>query len=127
MKRPKVHLTGGEGIGWAIDEDLKLTRRALEGFVDFVDIEHADTIHCLWWNALLYMPSGSLSGKRVICHVSGEPFRMMTLPEHNRVMPLVDLWITRTRQARDQFQELRIFQHSPDVTVFEFKQSRCHS
>ncbi len=37
MKKPKVYLTGGDGIGWAVDEDLKLIGRAIEGIVDLVD------------------------------------------------------------------------------------------
>ena len=39
MTTPKVCLTGGDGIGWALDEDVRLTRRALEGRVELTAVE----------------------------------------------------------------------------------------
>ena len=38
MGKPKVFLTGGDGWGWALDEDLNLTKKALEGIVEFADL-----------------------------------------------------------------------------------------
>ena len=52
MKRPKVFLTGGDDIGWALDEDLRLTRKALEGFVEFTDLETCEVVHSVWWEPL---------------------------------------------------------------------------
>jgi glycosyltransferase involved in cell wall biosynthesis len=99
MKKPKVFLTGGDGIGWAVDEDLKLTKQAVEKFVDLVDLPESEVVHAVWWWGLLPSTPESLIGKRVICHVPGEPFRYFALPEHRRALSLVGRWITRTRQA----------------------------
>ncbi len=41
MTKRKVFLTGGDDMGWAVDEDLKLAREALAPVVDLVDIEQA--------------------------------------------------------------------------------------
>lgn len=122
MSKPKVFLAGGDGIGWAVDEDLKLTREALAGVADFVEFQDADVVHMLWWEALLTMPEEQLEGKRIVCHVPGEPFRYMTLPSHSRAMELVGRWVTRTTQARGQLAEIRVesvlIPYLVDVNVF---------
>jgi glycosyltransferase involved in cell wall biosynthesis len=108
MNKPKVFLTGGDGIGWAIDEDLRLTRKALEGVVDFVDLPESEVVHCVWWEGLMMIPRELLIRKRVICHISGEPFRYLTLPKHRHAMDLVDRWVTRTSQAAGQLAAIGI-------------------
>lgn len=102
MNNPKVFLTGGDGIGWAVDEDLRLTRKALEGVVDFVDLPESEVVHSVWWEGLMMIPMESLAGKRIICHVPGEPFRYLTVPKHRHAMDLVGRWVTRTTQAARQ-------------------------
>ncbi len=74
MKKPRVFLTGGDDMGWAVDEDLKLTRQAIEPIVDLVDLDDAEIVHGLWWQSLMLWPTERLEGKRIICHVPGEPF-----------------------------------------------------
>jgi len=111
MKRPKVFLTGGEGIGWAVDEDLRLARNAMEGFVDFVSFPEAEIIHCAWWEGLMLLNPEDLQGRTIICQVPGEPFRYLGVPRHRHVVPLVDLWVTRTSQAHDQFNSMGIASH----------------
>jgi len=108
MIRPKVFLTGGDGIGWAVDEDLRLTKQAFEGFVDLADLAECEVVHGLWWWSLLPIPPENLIGKRVICHVPGEPFRYFAVPEHRRAPNLVGRWITRTRQAALELKGLGI-------------------
>jgi len=108
MNRPAVFLTGGDGIGWAVDEDLKLASQAMEPLVDLTDLRTADVVHAVWWWGLLGFSDEQLVGKRIICHVPGEPFRYLTLPEHRRAMHLVGHWVTRTTQAAGQLQALGI-------------------
>jgi len=111
MSRPKVFLTGGDGIGWAVDEDLKLTAKAVASIVDLVDLEQSEVVHSVWWEGLRMIPPESLSGKRIICNVPGEPFRYFAVPEHRAVMPLVGRWVTRTSQAREQMRSIGIESH----------------
>jgi glycosyltransferase involved in cell wall biosynthesis len=108
MSKPTVFLTGGDGIGWAVDEDLKLTRQAVEPLADLKDLHGADVVHAVWWWGLLAFSQQQLMDKRIICHVPGEPFRYITLPEHRRAMSMVGRWVTRTSQAAGQFRALGI-------------------
>ncbi len=111
MNKAKVFLTGGDDIGWAIDEDRRLTSMALEGLVNRVELERCDVVHCLWWERLFALPPDRLVGKRIICHVPGEPFRYLAVPNHCRAIPLVGCWITRTSQAESQLRSVGISSH----------------
>ncbi len=108
MNKPRVHLTGGDGIGWAVDEDLRLTRRAIKNFVDLVDLPSCEIVHSAWWYTLLELPFEQLLGKRIICHVPGEPFRYFSIPEHRRAMEIVGRWITPTSRAHHQMQSIGV-------------------
>jgi len=113
MTRPGVYLTGGDGIGWAVDEDLKLTREALEPIVDLVELPESEVVHSVWWEGLMMLPPEQLAGKRIICHVPGEPFRYLALPRHRHAVAMVGEWVTRSSQAREQFRSVGI----PSTTV----------
>ncbi|SLM46421.1 Glycosyltransferase [Nitrospira japonica] len=102
MNRPKVHMTGGDGTGWALDEDLRLTRQALSDIVEFSDLDHCEVIHSVWWESLLRVPEAIAVRAFVVCHMSGEPFRYLTLPQHRHVVGLVDCWIAQTAEAARQ-------------------------
>jgi len=106
MSKPKVFLTGGEETGWAVDEDLKLARTALTDLVELVDLSECEVVHACWWWGLMAHPPERLDGKRIVCHVPGEPFRYFAVPEHRRVIPVVGRWITRTSQAARQMKSL---------------------
>lgn len=98
----------GDNIGWALDDDLRLTRRALGSVVEFTDLKSCDVIHSVWWERLRQMPPDSLNGKRVVCHIPGQPFRYYALPGYSRVAQRVDLWVTQTRQAQQELASLGI-------------------
>ena len=102
MTSPKVCLTGGDGVGWALDEDVRLTRQAIERRVEFTAVEHCEVLHSVWWEPLLSMAPAACSAKRIVCHMSGEPFRYLCLPRHRHVVSAVDRWITQTTQATKQ-------------------------
>ncbi len=102
MNRPKVFLTGGDEIGWALDEDLKLIREAIQNMVELVDLPECEVVHTAWWQGLTMCSKESLVGKRIICHVPGEPFRYFTMPGHRVAISMVGRWVTRTGQAASQ-------------------------
>jgi len=108
MDRPKVYLTGGDTIRWALDNDLRLTKGALEGVVDFVGLEDCDVVHSVWWEGLVGIPTETLAGKRIISHMSGEPLRYLSLPQFRRVAALVGRWIAQTRQAERELANIGI-------------------
>ncbi len=112
MNKLKVYLTGGDGVGWAIDEDLKLARQCLEGIVDFTEQDECDVIHSAWWEGLNLLDRSIVDRKTVVCHVPAEPFRYVGVPAHRHVMELVDVWITRTRQAARQLTSIGVNNYS---------------
>ncbi len=122
MSGPKVFLTGGDGGGWALDDDLDLTRRALANHIEETDLDAADVIHCVCWEGLLKLPPEKLQGKRIICHVPGEPFRYFATPAHRLLMPLVGCWVNRSTLAIEEFArigvETRYVPYTTDVDVF---------
>lgn len=109
-------------MGWAVDEDLKLTRETIRDFVDLVDLAESEVVHAVWWWGLLPTAPEDLAGKRVICHVPGEPFRYFTVPEHRRALHLVGRWVTRTLQAARQMKgfgiDSDIIPYLIDATIF---------
>lgn len=122
MTRPKVFLTGGDEIGWAIDEDLRLTREAVANLADLVTPDACDVVHSVWWEGLMMIPPEELKAKRIVCHVPGEPFRYLSLPEHRPAVELVGRWVTRTAQAAAQLRSVGILSESipylVDATTF---------
>ena len=108
MNKPKVFLTGGDNVNWALDDDLRLTRRLLEGLVQFTSIKDCDVIHCVSWLELLRIPDNLLFGKHIICHIPGEPFRYLSQPGTSRALRLVGKWITRSTEATEELDSLGI-------------------
>lgn len=97
--KSKVHFTGGDGCGWALDEDLRLLRKAAESVVAFAPAEQAEVVHSVWWDPLSTMPLGSLKGRRVLCHLSGELARYEAMPRFTELRPRVGLWIARSQRG----------------------------
>ncbi len=102
MAKTRVFLTGGDQGGWALDDDLEQTRRALEGIVEFADLEQCEVVHTVWWEALRSLPQGALAGKRVVCHLSAELNRYLKLPHFASILPVVGKWVAQSTQAKSQ-------------------------
>lgn len=108
MTKPKVFLTGGDNIGWALDDDLSLTKQVLEGIVDFTRLEDSDVVHSVWWEGLLQISGKLLDGKRIVCHVPNRPFHYMSQPRHRLAMNIVGRWVVRAEEARREMQSVGI-------------------
>lgn len=106
MKMTKVFLCGGDRLGWALDDDLDQVSRALEGLVEFSALNQCDVVHTVWWNELLGLPQEKLKGKKVVCHLSGEPYRYLSLPAFIAARPAVGIWIAQSTQAKTQLASL---------------------
>jgi len=106
MGKTKVHLLGGEGVGWALDTDRAHLRHALEGVVEFTSLAQSEVVHAVWWEQLIAVAEPELAGKRVICQASGEPLRYLEIPAFRRVLPRVGCWIAQSAQAQEQFDAL---------------------
>lgn len=89
-------------MGWALSEDLDLTRQALGDQVTEVALDDADIVHSVWWEPLLDLPESQIGGRRIICHLSGELFRYMTIPRFHLALERVGLWIAQSHQVLTQ-------------------------
>lgn len=103
-----MFLTGGDGLGWAIDEDIRLSAMALESVVDLVDIDECEVVHMAWWEGLNLLPWDKVQDKWIVSHVPGEPFRYFTLMPHRHAVPLISTWISRNSQAKRQLESVGI-------------------
>ena len=104
---PRVFLCAGDESGWAIDEDRRITAEALAGTVELVERpEAAEIIHAVWWEPMMRLPRAALAGKTVICHMQGDPERMMSEPPFLAALSRVNLWIAQSRSALDKLRLL---------------------
>ncbi|MFZ4575186.1 MAG: glycosyltransferase family 4 protein [Phycisphaerales bacterium] len=103
MTRPLVYLCAGDEAGWAIDEDLRLTREAITPFVQFVDhASEASVVHAVWWEPLVRIPAEHLAGKHVVCHMAGDPVRCWGEPRFLKATRRVTAWIAQSRAAMEK-------------------------
>jgi glycosyltransferase involved in cell wall biosynthesis len=114
---PAVHLTGGEDLAWAIDEDLRLLRGALEGSVRFTPLARARIVHSVWWHQLVRIRPDHLAGRHVLCYADNAPLHYITQPGFVRARPVVDTWIGRSTEAIRQFAALGIRAEFAPYTV----------
>ena len=122
-KKIKVFLTGGDGLGWAIDEDIRLSALALESVVDLADLEECEVVHMAWWEGLNLLPWDKVRGKWIVSHVPGEPFRYFSLMPHRHAVPVISTWISRNSQAKSQLESVGIksqfVPYAIDTTLFK--------
>lgn len=104
--KPHVHFFGGQGIGWALDEDLTRARAALGGQIATTSFARARLIHSAWWPPLLEAGARALDGKSVVCFADNPPAFYLTRPGFEQAASRVDLWIARSGEAVAQFREL---------------------
>jgi glycosyltransferase involved in cell wall biosynthesis len=109
VHKPRVFLTGGDRIGWALDEDLRLTKQALQDIVEFTDLEEAEVVHSVWWEGLRLIPADQLSGKRIICHMQNDLFRHeFSDPRFRHVRSMAGLWIARGTQESQNLASVKM-------------------
>ena len=122
-ERWNICLTGWQKIGWALDEDLRQVRGALEGSADWVSLPRARVVISAWPAALLRIPPAALAGKSVVCMADNPPSFYLTTEGFAVASSRVDLWVARTHEALEQFQALDLpvvlVPYHVDETVFQ--------
>ncbi len=117
-----VWFSEGDSKGWAIDEDLRLLKGALEGGFHESTLGNADVVVAVWWWKLLRIPPGRLAGKFVIALADNPPFRYIRHPSFIQGVELVDMWVGRSSEAVRQFGELRLpvlfAPYAVDLSIF---------
>lgn len=121
MKR--AYLCAGDGAGWAVDEDRRLTAAALDGVVQLVGTaREADVIHACWWVPLMALGADEVRGKPVVCHMIGDPARCMGEPALLGAMERVTHWIAMSRgglaKMRVMVPRVELVPYAVDARVF---------
>jgi glycosyltransferase involved in cell wall biosynthesis len=102
----QLHLTGGDGFGWALDEDVRTFRQALPATVELTPLAKADVVYSAWWEGLAQLGTAALVGKRIVCGFDNPLFHWITVPRFRGVNDLVDVWVAHSRQGLEQARAL---------------------
>lgn len=95
-RRIRVYLTGGEGIGWALDESLDLTGQthlALSDLVEASTLRDCDIVYSEDPVILSDHDDADLTGKRIICQLDNDLSSILQKPTTIRARRLVGLWV----------------------------------
>ena len=99
----KVCLNGTENNGWAMDEEMAHIRDALDGKVEFTDLDDCEILHSVYWWKLVQLPASKLKGKKIICSISNKPLHEFTEPLFMNLKNLAGLIISKSSEAVDEF------------------------
>ena len=98
-----VHFAGGQEIKWALDEDLRWARKALDGDLRLTSAWQSRIVHAAWWPSAWLLGTDVLRSRKVVCFSDNAPSFYARQPEFYAVRPFVDKWIARSRQAVREF------------------------
>jgi glycosyltransferase involved in cell wall biosynthesis len=107
-QRWAVHFVGAQEIKWALDEDLRWARKALDGDLLPTSAWQSRIVHAAWWPSAWLLGADVLRSQRVVCFSDNAPSFYARQPEFHAVRPFVDKWIARSRQAVREFLSLGI-------------------
>ncbi len=102
----RIFFAEGDGRGWAIDEDLRLLKRGVAAYGSESSFNRAEAVLAVWWWKLLRLPQEQLAKKRVIALADNPPFIYAQHPSFLAGSALVDLWVARSQEALQQFEQL---------------------
>ncbi|HEY5953068.1 MAG TPA: glycosyltransferase, partial [Terrimicrobiaceae bacterium] len=103
-----MHFAGDQKIKWALDEDLRWARQALNGSWEPASAWRSRILHAVWWPSAWRLGTDVLRNQKVLCFVDNAPSFYARQPEFHAVRPLVDKWIARSTQAVNQLATLGI-------------------
>lgn len=103
-----VHFAGDQKIKWALDEDLRWARLALDREVQPASVWRSQIVHAVWWPSAWHLGAEVLRNRQVVCFADNAPSFYARQPEFHAVRPLVETWIGRSSQAVQQFATLGI-------------------
>jgi len=105
----KVYLTGGDGNGWALDEDLYFTKEALsrlEGVALVDSLRDAEIVHSVWSNKLMEYSEESLAGKKIVCHMNASTIATLKETRWLELSRRVGRWVVQSYQDEDIFRQM---------------------
>ena len=85
-----VHFAGGQEIKWALDEDLRWARKALDGDLRLTSAWRSRIVHAAWWPSAWVHGNRRLGSQKVVCFSDNAPSFYARQPEFYAVRPFVD-------------------------------------
>lgn len=104
-KKIKVHFTGIENNGWALDEIQRIAIELTKEFVEPVPIEAAEIIHSAWWDGLRNYSVTQLNGKRLICDFDNPVTHWLTQPSFQPSFDMNINWVVYSSQSRNELKQ----------------------
>lgn len=107
----KVFITGGDQAGWAMDQEIAQLKAFYQLPKDCRLTDSAadcDFIHSVWWESLYRLPLEILKNKFILCSISNRPFHYLTNPKFTLILPYLNIIISQTRQAQNEFKKMGI-------------------
>lgn len=101
-----MHLCGADNVGWALDEQLRLMRVALEGVATLTDLADSDVVQSTWWQAVAAMPPHRLAGKRVLTYVAEDVLAFLQSPRSIAAREMVGCWLSCTDRESETLERL---------------------
>ncbi len=126
MTPVKVFLTGGDGTGWALDDDLRATRESLLGLpqlIELTDLDNCEVVHCMWSEELAAIEPWQLAGKRVVCHLENDLSKLLGCVSMLQTASSVGMWVVQNistlQYCIDVGMNATYVPYAVDVEVFQ--------
>src|SRR5437660_5397384 len=68
--------------------------------VEFSRLDNCEVVHCLNPLMLRELNTAALAGKRIVCHVPGDPLWFVQQPEFIQISSIVGLWIAQSTKGQ---------------------------
>ncbi|MFZ6024750.1 MAG: hypothetical protein ACOYVG_09915 [Bacteroidota bacterium] len=104
-RRIKVHFTGIENNGWALDEIQRIAIDLTKDFVESVPIETAEIVHSAWWHGLRNYSVDQLNGKRLISDFDNPVSHWLTQPGFQPSFEMNMNWVGYSSQSLNELKE----------------------
>lgn len=112
----RLHFTKGDGIGWAIDQDIRLITQSMGDLVQVTTLEEADVVFAPWWECVSGnprtgqpgLPPQRVVGKRILCNSPNRPYHEFKDPYFQAALNMVGRWIVVSKEGMREMSSVGI-------------------
>lgn len=115
----ETFFTGGEGLNWALDEDLNHLKISSRNLFKSTSLKDSKVIFSVWPGGLLKINHEFLEKKIVICQFDNPPFHWTKQKEFSVIFKHVDFWIAHSSQSFKQAKILNLNVYKVPYFLFE--------
>jgi glycosyltransferase involved in cell wall biosynthesis len=115
----KIFLTGGDNLGWALDNQQFNTKCQLEllGHTIVKNPVFADVVHTVCWNSVLRMRNFFLRYKKTIAVASNEIDT--DTPEFKKASKIVNIWLAPSTRMQERLRDAGVDAHFQPIYANE--------